>query len=61
LTFRSCFCIAGRFFLTTRRFISVGRPSAARRRFDPAALMIEGQHRDELIEVAKEFAAYGVG
>jgi hypothetical protein len=27
---------------------------------DPA-LMIEGRHRDELIEVAKEFAAHGVG
>jgi hypothetical protein len=27
---------------------------------DPA-LMIEGEHRDELIEAAKEFAAYGVG
>jgi uncharacterized phage-associated protein len=27
---------------------------------DPA-LMIEGKHRDEMIEVAKEFAAYGVG
>jgi uncharacterized phage-associated protein len=27
---------------------------------DPA-LMIEGDHREEMIEVAKEFAAYGVG